>query len=71
MSGVVEKEEEEWESWPRALDWSPQLPSLTLFFCFIFVFVCLPFFFFSPPPYPLSSRQTMAPIRRIWRGSGC
>lgn len=41
MSGVVEEEKKEQESWFRALDWNLQLPALTLF-CFFFClcFVC-------------------------------
>ena len=41
MSGVVEEEKKEQESWFRALDWRLQLPAPTLF-CFVFFF----FFFF-------------------------
>lgn len=36
MSGVVEEEKKEQESWFRALDWNLQLPALTLF-CFFFL----------------------------------
>ena len=42
MSGVVEEEKKEQESWFRALDWNLQLPALTLFF-FFFAFVLFVF----------------------------
>ena len=37
MSGVVEEEKKEQESWFRALDWSLQLPAPTLVFFFFFL----------------------------------
>ena len=42
MSGVVEEEKKEQESWFRALDWNLQLPALTLIF-FFFAFVLFVF----------------------------
>lgn len=69
MSGVVKEEEKAQESSFRALDWSLQLPALTLFFCLCFslltkqkVKLCLILQVLGEPP-PL--------VRRVWRGSGC